>query len=422
MLLRSAAFLVMMSAQDVSAPNLLDQTFDEGHGDLSVTQGHKPSAEMQACLSAPTRECAIAASLDTVIKEEMGLERAKVLSALTEAFIDMKDMEQARGILDMALEEARSVGISIALQISLKDIAPLYARVGEADMAFDLALEMQFEVTRDAVFKEMALLFAAKGDFNAMQRALDGITNKDKSFWFQVDALKKTDQPIPLDLLTSITAIVGAFDRYDLQYRGKSALAVLKTKSNDAQGATVLWDELDANFVKISSNSVKAQFAAVKVADMALANLDDKLIDEQLGFAQALASRIKSNGELQMLAGYLGPVEMMRGYEKTAVDRAISFDDVSERLKYYIKLAKVKHTQSLPLIKAINKDLIKILAVDGAYERDGLRYHALRAAYQMKDVALIKRIVEAIEDDDNQARGVALLSAILPVSAIQPTK
>ena len=416
MLLKSAAFLVMVSAQDVSAPNPLDQTLDEGHGQLSVTEGHKPSAEMQECLLAPTRACAIATSLGTVIKEEMGIERAKVLSALAEAFIDMKDMVQARGVLDMALEEARSVGISIALQIALKDIAPLYARLGEADMAFDLALEMQFEVTRDVVLREMASIFAAKGDFKAMQRALNGIHNKDKSFWFQVDVLKKTNQPIPLDQLTTITATVETLNRYDLQYRGKSALAALKTKFNDPQGATILWDELDADFVKISGNSAKAQLAAVKVADMTFARLDDALIDDQLGFAQALALRIRSNGELQMLAGYLGPVEMMRGDEDTAVGRAIFFDEVSERLKYYIKLAEVKHTQSLSLIKAINKDLIKILAVDGAYERDGLRYHALRAAYEMKDVALIKRIIEATEDDDNQARGVALLSALLPAS------
>ena len=79
----------------------------------SVSTEHRPNEHTMACLEAPTRDCAFTSALQTVIGEEFGIERAKVLIGVARAMIETGQKDQAIQTLMLALDEARSVRLTL---------------------------------------------------------------------------------------------------------------------------------------------------------------------------------------------------------------------------------------------------------------------------------------------------------------------
>jgi hypothetical protein len=65
------------------------------------------------------------------------------------------------------------------------------------------------------------------------------------------------------------------------------------------------------------------------------------------------------------------------------------------------------------LAAEVRRLLGDVAELEGAYERDLVRLTLLEGALANEDLPLARHIVEAMEDDDNQALALALMAQLL---------
>lgn len=376
-----------------------------------IANSHKPNEYTLACLEAPTRDCAFSAALQTVIAEEFGVERSKVLVAVARALIETGQQSQAIDTLMLALEEARSVNLSLVTQEKISEIAPILARANDTAGALALVEELQINSVRQRVLIAIARENITAGRVADANVALRQMESPTRAFWQRlrllptapVEALRALD-------MVALEAEVRAFDQSDRLYRGLILLAVLADKRGETDARQAYIAEADALFANLVSLNGRALATAHRLRSMYDGGLDAALIEESYALGQLHINRVRSVETQESIANLIGVVEANTGRLDAAIGRMDVFTEVADKARYISSLRS--SADMAPLSAEVSALLADVVELDGVYERDLVRLQLLEGALSNKDLALATSLIIAIEDDDNQAKGLALTAPL----------
>ncbi|MBV1900699.1 MAG: hypothetical protein KUG56_03395 [Kordiimonadaceae bacterium] len=379
---------------------------------LPVTNDHKPNAHTVACLEAPTRDCAFTAALQTVINEEFGIERAKVLIGIARSMIATDQNKQAIQTLMLALDEARSVNLSLVTREKITEIAPLLARAGDTAGALALVEELEMPAVKDRVLFEIAKEAGSTGAIADARVALAQTQNKTRAFWRELTILahssKKALASINID---GFLAKVRTADRVELQYRGLIQLAIIADRSGLPGDRNALIAEADELFLSVISIHQRAASTADRARSMFEADMAPVFIDESYALAMKHGRRLRGNEVRSSFADKVGVIEAASGKLEMALSRLEVFVDAAAKAQY---LSQLRASRDSSLLTAeMRAVLMQAAEIEGAYDRDLVRLTLLEGALVNEDIFLAQFIVAAIEDDDNQAYGLALMAPLL---------
>lgn len=378
----------------------------------TVATDHLPNKHTAICLEAPTRDCAIQAAIQTVVAEEFGIERAKVLIAVARTLIATGKQEDAKQTLAVALEEARAVRLSLVTQEKITEIAPLLARAGDIDGAIELAGELQNDSIRDLVMFRIAEEAALMGRLDKGREALSKTRNPNRAFWRELTLTAKTPRSALEGLnYAALEARVRQVERPDLRYRGLILLAVIADRRGEPGDRNALISEADEMFPSIVGIHPRATATADRARSMHDAGMDDALVQASYNMALVHGDRLRGNEPLQSFAKIIGAVEAANGNLQAALKRLDFFINVDDKARY---LASLQAGRDKSILAAeVRSVLDEVAELDGAYERDLVRVSLLEGALLNEDLSLAIHIVEAMEDDDNQALAIALMAQLL---------
>lgn len=373
---------------------------------------NEPGAAMVACVSAPSRDCAFSSALQTAVAEELSIERARILVAVSESLLAVGERDQAIGSLGLAVEEARNVGIDFVAQEKIKDIAPLYAAAGDFDMALSLAENLAIRLTKERVLSLLVKEAYAAGNKAAVDRALGGFVNESRRFWERLNhAVHAPAEMIAALDRSALEAQVRGLKRPDHLYRGLSLIAALSHKIGDMETRDRLLTETADVLDLVASDMIRADILTLRLQAFHTVDMEDDAFQETYRRASILADRIRAREEKWRLSVRLGSVEAQTGWAQRALDRVATFDAIAEKAEYLATL------DALPALSSIGETLASLQSelddVEDRFERDRLRLLMIRAAAagDARDTAM--SIVRSMEDDDTQAQALALVAKIL---------
>ncbi len=378
----------------------------------SASSSHRPNEYTLACLEAPTRDCAFSAALQTVIAEDFGVERSKVLVAVARALIETGQSSQAVDTLMLALEEARSVNLSLVTQGKITEIAPLLSRAGDTAGALALVEELEIESVKQRTLIAIARQNMAAGRLADADVALSQMSSDTRAFWQRLRLL-------PLAPAGSLTALdlqaletrVRAVQQPDRLYRGLISLAVLSDKKGEPADRQSYLMEADELFSSLVGMNDRALATAHRLRTMYDAGMDPVLIQASYNLMLLHSSRVRSLETMMAIADLVGVVEAGTGDLEAAIRRMEVFNQVPDKARYLSGLRSETDTGSLAA--EIRMLLRETVDLEGVYERDLVRLELLEGALGNDDLVLATRVIAAIEDDDNQARGLALAAPLL---------
>ncbi|WP_417458361.1 tetratricopeptide repeat protein [Kordiimonas sp.] len=378
----------------------------------TVGNEHRPNEHTVACLEAPTRDCAFTAALQTVIGEEFGIERAKVLIGVARSMIDTGQVDQAKQTLMLALDEARSVRLTLVTQEKITEIAPLLARAGDVAAGLALVEELQNESVKDTTLTEIAEEAIKSGQLADARVALSQVTNRSKAFWRELSLLSRAPRSALAAVdLKELEAGVRALARVDQRYRGLVQLAVVADRKGDAAERNGYLSEADEMFSGVVGIGTRADVTAQRVRSMYDAGMDPAFVRTSYDLAILHGDRLREDAAKADFATKIGAVEAGIGYLGSALDRLATFKEVDAKASY---LASLRTTSSQgDLAGQFRGVLSEVGQIQGAYERDIVRLSLLEGALGNADIGLATNIVSSMEDDDNQALALALMAPLL---------
>lgn len=398
----------------VATSSLLITTALSAQNDVpkGVASSHKPNEHTVACLAAPTRDCAISSAMQTVIAEELGLERAKVLVGVAQSLIEIGDNERATQTLKLALEEARSVRLTLITREKIKKIAPLFVKAGDLGMALDLTKELQIASVRDKTLAAIAHEAVKLGDLAGAMQATAKMENRVRAFWEDAQAyvLASPDQ-LNGEMVSQFEERVRLLDKAEAKYRGIVYLAVIADKMGDMVRRDALLQEAEDIFPAILGVSQRARAALQRLEAMQHAGLDNGLVQASYDFAKIHGSRLRGS-EIADFALAVGAIEAEMGLTSEALARLPIFQTPEQQADYLSRL--VGNEEGIDSLKGTyDAALAEFTEIEGVYERDLARLTLLQGAIANKSSELAISIIKTLEDDDNQALGLSLLAAII---------
>lgn len=397
----SLSIALLMSANPV---------FAQGQVQSGAARSHQPNQYTLACLEAPTRDCAFSAALQTVIAEEFGVERSKVLVAVARSLIATGQQQQAVETLMLALDEARSVNLTLVTQEKITKIAPLLARAGDTASALALVEELQVSSAKQRTLINIAEEAVSLGDLASADVALSQMNNPTRAFWQRLRLLPMLPEDALLTVnVADIEADIRATDRPDRLYRGLVALAVLAERRGLSSAREALLAEAEEVFVGLLSTNDRALTTAYRVRMMFDAGMPSELVESSYNLMQAHAGRVRDFETLASVAELVGSVEAGTGKIGSAIRRFDAFPELPERTRY----ASTLKSEEEALSGQLSQMLDETAELEGVYERDLVRLQLLEGAIGNSDLPLATKIIAALEDDDNQAQGLVLAAPLL---------
>jgi hypothetical protein len=379
---------------------------------VPVTSENRPNEHTLTCLEAPTRDCAFKAALQTVIAESFGIERAKVLIGVGRSMIATGRDEEAKQTLMLALDEARSVRLSLVTQEKITQIAPLLARAGDTAGALALVEELKNDSIKDQVLLKIAEETTALGKIADARVALRQTQNQSRAFWRELSLLGRSPRRALAGLDTAkLETAVRASERVDVKYRGLIQLAIIADRMGRPGDRNALINEADELFPSLTGIYPRAEATADRARSMFDAGMNEAFVEASYTLAILHGDRLRGNEAMALFASRVGPIEAASGNLEGALARLEFFEGIDEKARYVASLRGGRDNSSLAV--QYRELLGEIVEQDGAYERDLIRMILLDGALENKDLTLMRRIVEEIEDDDNQAYGLVLMAPLL---------
>jgi len=368
-------------------------------------------SRLSACLGSPTQSCALSAAVATAVAEELPIERARVLIAVAKALAAIGDRDQTLATLQLALEETRGVGINFVLQEKLKDIVPIYARIGAGEQALALAQQIDVRIIREQVMSAVLEAAYAQGDLDTAAAAIAGFQNPSRAFWEELNLRAQGPAPmITKGDIAGYAATVAGLTRPDQKARGYTLLAVLAHKMGDIAGRDGFLVQAADSYDRTINPSSRAAVGALRVEALFRAGITGDAFDAAYRQARIEGGRLRAPDEAFDFARRFGPIEVARGDVAAATARLDQMDSLEQQAVYLAALGPV----ASPAIDRFFGGAPALLAASGdRFERDRLRLLLVEAAVSQKRADLALVIVRGVEDDDAQAAALASVAPIL---------
>lgn len=373
---------------------------------------HSPNEYTLACIEAPTRDCAFSAALQTVIAEEFGLERSKVLVSVAQSMLETGKTDDAIQTLMLALDEARSVNLSLVVQGKITEVAPLLARAGDTASALALIQELTIKHVREDALVAVARESAMAGRLSDAKVALSQMENQTRAAW----QLPRMLPSMPVDALASIDLQqiedqLRALDTSSLLYGGLIQLSVVADKRGDTDVAAALRSKADELFEGLVGASARALASAYRLKAHFDGGVSRELLQQSYAMVQQYSGAVGAAGVADQVARLVGPVEAYMGDVETALNRLDAFAELKERADYFALLVAPEQAEGL---SELERELLsEIDQVEGRYERDLLKMRLVEGAVANGSASRALAVVSKLEDDDNQAQGLALVAPLL---------
>lgn len=380
--------------------------------DGRIAASHRPNEYTLACLEAPTRDCAFSAALQTVIAEEFGVERAKVLIAVARSLLETGQQQQAIETLMLALDEARSVNLNLVTQEKITEIAPLLARAGDSASALALTEELQINSVKERTLIAIARENMLAGRVADANVALSQMDNASRANWQRLRMLPFAPaSAIEALNVTDLDTQVRSYTLPSQLYRGLVLMAVVADKRGDDAVRQSYLEQADELFVSLVSINDRALSTAHRLRIMYDGGLSEDLLRESYDLALVHTSRVRGAETQEAVAQIIGEVEAALGNIDAALARSDVFTDLSAKARYLSTITAPSRQADIAL--QTNAVMTEVSALDGVYERDLIRLQLLEGALNNKDLSLAANIIRSVEDDDNQAKGLVLAAPLL---------
>ncbi|WP_262694862.1 hypothetical protein [Kordiimonas aquimaris] len=378
----------------------------------TVAQSHRPNDYTLACLEALTRDCAFSAALQTVIAEEFGVERAKVLIAVARALSETGQQGQAIETLMLALDEARSVNLNLVTQEKITEIAPLLARAGDSASALALTEELEIKSVKERTLIAIARENMLAGRVADANVALSQMENGSRASWQRLRMLPFA--PASAIAALNLIELDQQIREYTLPsqlYRGLILMAVVADKRGDTETRQAYINEADEFFASLVSINDRALSTAHRLRIMHDGGLNEAMLTESYNLALLHLGRVRGAETLESVALLIGEVEASLGNLESALARQEVFTDLANKARYLSSI--VMSSERALIAEQTSAVMAEVSELEGVYERDLIRLQLLEGALGNKDIVLAANIIRSIEDDDNQARGLVLAASLL---------
>ena len=375
-------------------------------------------AARNACVAAPTRDCALTVALRTVAEEDLAIERAKVLIAVAESLAHVGDMGIARRTLRLGLEEAESIGISVATDAQLAGAAPVYAMLGSDDAALRTSRRIEDAVLRDRSLGDVVRALGTAGKADLAVAALDTIDQPVVRLLATIDA---AEAALAAGWITPARAFADKVPDFldpalarSVRLQVEARLSAVQARLGAVEPARTelirLVDEVEA----VSFSADKARVLAA-VARAWLALEDDAGYDRAIRRATAFARRVRSDTDREVAVHDVALARAAAGDVSGAVEELGGIDDLRSRSRAIQALAVLPLSNQArgELADFIEGSLSLSNGSDSSFERDLARYRAVTALTELGQVAAAVRVIDSIEDDDTQAQAFGYLARAL---------
>ena len=378
----------------------------------SIGDEHAPNEYTLACIEAPTQDCALSAALQTVIAEEFGLERSKILISVAKAMLATGKPEDAKQTLMLALDEARSVNLSLVLQGKITEVAPLLARAGDTASALALIEELNIRHVREDTLIEVARESVLAGRISDATVALSQMQNQQRATW-QLPRLLPSAPAEALGIidLAALEEDMREVDRSSLLYGGLIQLSVVADKRGESELAAEYRAKADTLFEDLVGAGARALAVAFRLKAQFDGGASEDLLRESYTLVQQYADAVGTGSVAPTVARNIGPVEAQLGDVDAALARIETFEELKEKADYFALLVTPDSVDGLSAPQA--ELLTQIEQVEGRYERDLLKLRLVEGAVANGAAVRALAVVSRLEDDDNQAQGLALVAPLL---------
>lgn len=412
-MMKKSPFKLLGLLAALSLPAIGTATAQDGRE--SYVPQNKPNQYTKDCIAAPTQKCALEAALQTVLNEQLGGERARVLIGVAEALIDLGQIDRAIRTLKVALNEARGAGLTLIYEEKIKDIAPLFMRAGDSASALALVDQTRYGANRDSLLSRLAKEAARRGDLAAMRVALGQIRNQNRAFWEQLNWMIEapTGSLGVIDYPSLEQKILG-YERSDSVHRGFTLLAGLAFKQGDEDVFQFYLDRAVNRFSALISEPIRLEQIARRIDILFRAGVPvDKIEPFYDDFAGMETKRIRG-------ASFKTYSRLIIGYEAHTgrVEKALARLQVYEGIEIQMAqlpavVAPASADYEAQLQDYYADSLTTLLPLESAFERDRARLSILRGAVQNNLTGAALSVISTLEDDDSQAVGLALSARLL---------
>ncbi|NVJ69819.1 MAG: hypothetical protein HWE08_05660, partial [Alphaproteobacteria bacterium] len=297
-------------------------------------------------------------------------------------------------------------------QEKITEIAPLLARAGDVAGALALSEELQNDGIKDSVLAEIAEEAISAGKLADARVALGQMANQVKAFWREMALLGRAPREAVATIdLAALEAKVRGLDRVAQKYQGLIQLAIIANHMSRPGDRNAYLAEADELFSGVVGLGSRAEVTAQRARSMFDAGMDPAFVNESYELALLHGGRLRNNMALADFAKKVGVIEAARGDLESALGRLEYFTAVDEKAQY---LASLRTSSDQSIFAAQVREVLgEIDELQGAYERDIVRLTLLEGALGNSDLYLARQVVEAMEDDDNQALALALMAPLL---------
>jgi len=386
----------------------------DGETRESFIQDHTRNAAVLACLEAPDRACAIRSALQTAVAEKLPAEQSRILAGVAHGLADIGQMDQAVTAATRALEAAEDSGLSFSVQFRLRDLVPLYARLGDSAGAMALAERVTSRSLRHDIIAESAIALAGAGKPEDAILWLDQLPQPYRAISgkLRVAALvQDTHASLSLKTASDLVVAIETSGSYAERLQVHALMAAHARAAGETETLTAAEGRVNALADLANDNRTHSQAYAwrgwlARYSDQAASDgllneaLDSgsrlRLVPDKLSFAHVFAPKSRSDVQVSKMLEMVGTI-----------------DDPIEKVDFLSAISKAPHGQS-EIADATRLVMLSLDEIESAYDRDQVRMRAMSIPLRLKDAALGTDIVKAMEDDDSQARGLALMASLLP--------
>ncbi|GAK34085.1 hypothetical protein AQ1_01981 [alpha proteobacterium Q-1] len=375
----------------------------------------KASAQMiESCLENPNRTCALASALLVTAEEELPIARVDTLIALGKSFARIGDQDRAAQTLDLALEAARDIGISIGTEQKLALIVGPLTEIGRSEEAIAIASDLNDRFLKADAFGEIALAEARRGNIAAALDHLDRITEPLLALRSTVSMIEWLANEDQNDADLPVSALMDRLDNLDhdlLKALGETRLARIEAERGQPETARDLIAKASEALGALSLNHERARlYAGLALASQALG--DQASYEDYADRAANLAAGVRSDYDRPIAIADAVHALTLGGHIDRAAKLAQSVTGLREQSALIRRLAALPGSR--PIVQALSDHLLALLTEeDSRFERDRARVAMAEALGDVAAIEQATRIIAAIESDDAQGQALAVLARSL---------
>ena len=375
---------------------------------------------LKACLDEPSQDCALRSALLVTAAEDLSIDRSKILLSVADSLHAIGDQQRAERTLGAAKREAQEIGIGFATDTRFVDVAEIQAKFGEMEAARITASAIGDEILRARAFGRAALALANKGRGADAAEMLGMISVESvaQEYALQVAEIfsARAANAEAEKALETAAVLLEQAPTSRFKRAGEIRLAAARARLGQETEARDLRDRMVQDLGRPMTNHARARLYA-EVAALDLALDDAAAYTDHLGEARTVLGRVKNAYERDYAVADVAIATARGGNYDAAIELAEQIENVDVRTAFAQRLARLDSSAEARRVLSTFAHQTSnggLDSLDQPFTRDEARFALVTALVDAGSAAPAVDIVDTMEDDDAQARGLAYVARLLP--------